>query len=241
MEQNKTQAKNTFLFIICSLIGIFLFLVPVTVGGTKTLMIAAIADGITAVIKPVLPYALSIIFGLSTLLAVIHYFKPIPALEQIPVLKSSFTALTPLKLIIRVIGTVCFILCFVGGPEWITSIDTGGTMYSLILSLTAWHVISFYLFCFLMDFGAMDFVGTLITKVMRPIFTLPGNSAIDCMASWVGNGPFGVIITKMQYTEGYYTKRELRLLLPASLSYQFLSVLLWRKRLTFSNTLDPII
>ena len=178
------------------------------IGGSKTLLIAAIADSITAVISPVLPYFLSIVFSLATLLAVIHYFKPIRFLEETPILKASFSSLTPLKLIIRIIGTVCFILCFVGGPEWITSGATGGTMYGLILSLFAWHVISFYLFSFLMDFGAMDFVGTLITKIMRPIFTLPGNSAIDCMASWVGNGPFGVIITKMQYEEGYYTQRE---------------------------------
>ena len=208
MTSTKPKVKNTALFIICTIIGILLFLTPVKIGGSSTLLIAVIADGITSVIKPILPWFLSILFSVSTILAVIHYFKPLKFLEKTPILQSTFEGLTPLKLIIRVIGTICFIFCSFGGPEFITSPATGGTMYDLIISLFAWHVISFYLFCFLMDFGAMDFIGILIQKIMRPIFTLPGNSAIDCMASWVGNGPFGVIITKMQYTEGYYTKRE---------------------------------
>jgi len=43
---------------------------------------------------------------------------------------------------------------------------------------------------------------------MRPIFTLPGRSSIDCIASWLGDGTIGVLLTNKQYEEGYYTKRE---------------------------------
>ena len=207
-EKRTVYIKNVSLFAGCSLIGIILFLIPVKVNGDSDLLIAVIANGITSVIGPVLPYALSAIFAAGTLLAVIHWFKPIEFLNTNPLLKESYE-LTPLKLVIRILGTVFFIMCtFQLGPEFITSGATGGTLYSLMLTLAAWHIVSFYLFSFLMDFGAMDFVGTLIKNVMRPVFTLPGNSAIDCMASWVGNGPFGVIVTKMQYQEGYYTKRE---------------------------------
>ncbi len=207
-EKNTVYIKNVSLFVGCSLIGIILFLIPVKINGNSDLLIAVIANGITSVIGPVLPYALSAIFAAGTILAIIHWFRPVKILNANPMLKESYE-LTPLKLVIRILGTVFFIMCtFQIGPEFITSDATGGTLYSLMLTLAAWHIVSFYLFSFLMDFGAMDFVGTLIKNVMRPVFTLPGNSAIDCMASWVGNGPFGVIVTKMQYQEGYYTKRE---------------------------------
>jgi nucleoside recognition membrane protein YjiH len=43
---------------------------------------------------------------------------------------------------------------------------------------------------------------------MRPLFTLPGRSALDSLASWVGDGTIGVLLTTKQYEEGYYTKRE---------------------------------
>lgn len=208
MKNEKTYMKNVLLFIICSLIGILLFLVPVRINGENDLLIAVIANGITSIIEPVLPYMLSAVFAVGTLLAIVHWFRPIEIFNTNPLFKESFE-LSLLKLVIRILGTIFFVMCtFQAGPECIISDATGGTLYQLMLSLTAWHIVSFYLFIFLMDFGAMDFIGTLIKNIMRPIFMLPGNSAIDCMASWVGNGPFGVIVTKMQYQEGYYTKRE---------------------------------
>src|SRR5690606_19702988 len=60
----------------------------------------------------------------------------------------------------------------------------------------------------LTDFGLLEFVGVMVTPLMRPVFTLPGRSAIDCVASWVGDGTIGVILTDRQYEQGYYTARE---------------------------------
>src|SRR5699024_521607 len=60
----------------------------------------------------------------------------------------------------------------------------------------------------LMIFGLMEFFGTLMTKVMRPLFKLPGRSSIDALASWIGDGTIGVLLTSKQYEDGYYTKRE---------------------------------
>ena len=209
MEKKTSPVKARILFIACSLLGILLFLVPIPTGnGGSSLIIAMMADAITAVVEPILPYVLAALFLGGTILAIIHRIKPVHILNDSYMLKESFQ-FTDGKLLIRIIGTVFFVLtAFQIGPEFITQPNTGGTVYSLMVTLSVWHFLSFYLFTFLMDFGTMDFVGTLIKKIMRPVFTLPGNSAIDCMASWVGNGPFGVIITKMQYQEGYYTKRE---------------------------------
>lgn len=54
----------------------------------------------------------------------------------------------------------------------------------------------------------MEFIGALVQKFMRPLFTLPGRSSIDCLASWMGAGTVGVLVTTKQYDQGYYTKRE---------------------------------
>lgn len=43
---------------------------------------------------------------------------------------------------------------------------------------------------------------------MRPLFKVPGRSAIDAIASWIGSGPVGVVITNKQYKQGYYTAKE---------------------------------
>ena len=209
MEKKRSLVKARTLFIVCSLIGIVLFLVPVRSSeGSSTLIIAMMADAITAVVEPALPFVLAAAFSVGSVLAVFNRIHPIQKLTTSYLLKESFQV-TDAKLLVRIVGTIFFIMtAFQVGPEFIIQPNTGGTVFSLMITLGVWHLLSFYLFTFLMDFGAMDFVGTLIKKIMRPVFTLPGNSAIDCMASWVGNGPFGVIITKLQYKEGYYTKRE---------------------------------
>src|SRR5690625_6793325 len=59
-----------------------------------------------------------------------------------------------------------------------------------------------------MNFGLLELFGTLMTKVMRPLFKLPGRSSIDALASWIGDGTIGVLLTSKQYEDSYYTKRE---------------------------------
>ncbi len=61
---------------------------------------------------------------------------------------------------------------------------------------------------FLTDYGLMEFVGTLLKRIFRRLFTLPGRSAIDALASWMSSAPVGVLITIQQYTSGHYTARE---------------------------------
>ena len=48
----------------------------------------------------------------------------------------------------------------------------------------------------------------MMVKIMRPLFKLPGRSAVDALTSWVGDGTIGVLLTSRQYEEGYYTKKE---------------------------------
>ncbi|MEA5095572.1 MAG: YjiH family protein, partial [Sedimentibacter saalensis] len=53
-----------------------------------------------------------------------------------------------------------------------------------------------------------DYTGTLVRNFTQPLFKLPGRSAIDLLASWVGNCNVGVVLTTTQYEQGYYTARE---------------------------------
>src|SRR5690606_4274853 len=60
----------------------------------------------------------------------------------------------------------------------------------------------------LLNFGLLEFFGTMMMKVMRPLFKLPGRSSIDALASWIGDGTIGVLLTSKQYEDGHYTQRE---------------------------------
>ena len=64
------------------------------------------------------------------------------------------------------------------------------------------------LLALLLNYGLLDLCGALMIKFMRPLFNLPGRSALDCVASWLGDGSIGVLLTSKQYEEGFYSKRE---------------------------------
>ena len=59
-----------------------------------------------------------------------------------------------------------------------------------------------------MDFGLVQFIAVFASPVMRPLFRVPGRSAVDCVASWLGSSSMAVVFTAKMYDSGYYTGRE---------------------------------
>ncbi|WP_416375614.1 YjiH family protein [Salinicoccus roseus] len=110
----------------------------------------------------------------------------------------------------RVVGAVFSLMAyFVFGPGFINSEVTGGLMlYDLLPTLFAIFLFAGILLPLLLNYGLLEFVGTMFAKIMRPLFTLPGRSTVDNLASWVGDGTVGVLLTSNQYENGYYSKRE---------------------------------
>lgn len=214
-SMDKSEVKSSFpiqdflKFFIPSLIGILLFMTPVKSGDGITIPVALIASEITARLGSVVP---SITVALITL-SVIGSFVAI-------VFKPSFIVNSPFlaKLFFvnhfwlgaRTIGMVIAVMTlFEIGPEWVFSDVTGGLLlYDLVPILFSVFLLAGFLLPLLLNFGLLELFGALLMKVMRPLFTLPGRSSLDCMASWVGDGTIGVILTTKQYEDGYYTKRE---------------------------------
>lgn len=206
---NLLKNKNFYKFLLPSLFGIFLFVTPIRHNGELTIPIAVAAHTLLDLIAP---YALTIIYALiaiSTLFTVCHRIYPLGWVKKIPALDKLFTP-TPFWLGVRVLGFVFGTLIYFGiGPVAIRSEATGGLVINdLMPILVCVFLLAGLLLPLLLNFGLLDFFGALLTKVMRPLFNLPGRSAIDCVASWLGDGSIGVLLTAKQYEEGYYSKRE---------------------------------
>jgi len=83
------------------------------------------------------------------------------------------------------LGAIVTIMCYFQiGPEFIISPDTGGTMMGLLETLVAWFFAASFLMPFLMDYGLLEFVGTILRDFTRPLFRIPGRATIDLLASW---------------------------------------------------------
>ncbi|SEA99319.1 nucleoside recognition GATE domain-containing membrane protein YjiH [Thalassobacillus cyri] len=196
-------------FFIPSFIGILLFLVPIPFQGKVTIGVGILAESVQSYFADQIPLFMTILVSISALGALAVKMAQPAWLDKRLLLKNLFDV-SIFWTGVRIIGAVFAVMTMMQvGPEFIWSDITGGTvLYSLVPVLTTWFLFAALLMPFLMSFGLMDFIGTLLRKVMQPVFKLPGRSAIDATASWMGAGPVGVLITTQQFEQGYYTKRE---------------------------------
>ncbi|MBR5484951.1 MAG: YjiH family protein [Oscillospiraceae bacterium] len=201
--------KRFYKFLIPSLIGAFLFVTPIKQDGNLTIPIAVAAHKLLELMGD---NSIVIIWGLislSAIITILHRAFGINFLKKNKKLDSLFSV-KGFWFAIRMIGFLfANMIYFNFGPNFIIGNITGGLVINDLLPiLVCVFLLAGILLALLLNYGLLDFLGALLIKLMRPIFNLPGRSALDCVASWLGDGSIGVLLTSKQYEEGFYSKRE---------------------------------
>ena len=201
--------KRFFRFLIPSLIGAFLFITPINQDGNLTIPIAVVANALLDIISPFVLTLTWLLISLSAILTIIHKTAGIGLLKKNEKLNSLFSV-KGFWFVVRMLGFIfANMIYFNLGPELIIGGATGGLVINdLIPILICVFLLAGILLALLLNYGLLDFFGALLIRIMRPIFNLPGRSALDCVASWLGDGSIGVLLTSKQYEEGFYSKRE---------------------------------
>ncbi|MDA1476772.1 YjiH family protein [Bacillus changyiensis] len=205
----KRKRLDVMKFLIPSLIGIILFMVPIKNGEKLTIPIAVLSDALKELLNHQLPFIMMMIVTVTFILTFItKTFHP--SLIKKSDFFNNLLNVSFFWYVIRFFGMIFAIMTFFKvGPSAVYSGSTGGTLLNSLLPV----LFSVFFFAglflpFLLNFGLLELFGALMKKFMRPVFKLPGRSSIDCMASWLGDGTIGVLLTSKQYEEGFYTKRE---------------------------------
>src|SRR5690625_3313409 len=196
-------------FLLPSLFGIFLFMTPVKTTDGFTIPVAILAGWVEVTLKDYLSLMMMIIIVLTAVLTVIIRLIGREHIEGKEFIQRLFLV-SRFWVIVRMIAAIFAIMVYFQlGSEVIYGADTGQMLLGDLL-----HVLfSVFLFAglflpLLTNFGLLEFIGVFMTKIMRPLFKLPGRSSIDALASWIGDGTIGVLLTSKQYEDGFYTKRE---------------------------------
>lgn len=201
--------RNLLMFFIPSAIGIGFFMFPINYGDEISIPVAVLAKFLQQNLSEII---LELICGVITLSALLTiFFSTIqPRSVHVNSFVGSLFIVSPVWLIIRCLGAAFALLVyFKQGSAMIWSERTGGLLLNELMPiLFSVFIFAGLLLPLLLNFGLLELVGTLFSKVMRPLFKLPGRSAIDCTTSWLGDGTVGVMLTSKQYEQNIYTQRE---------------------------------
>ena len=241
-------------FLLPSLLGVLLFMVPVRSGfrpdGCWTVIVKMIADWL----KDLIGYSnLALlclgILTVSAVLSLLSLAKP-RFLTQNALLRDCFVC-KPVWVAVRVLGCGFIWLTYLYGEDFtktglpvlttdsaliqaVAGADQGALAFDLIIGLVVIFLLASFLLPLLLDFGLLEYVGALLTRFMRPVFLVPGRAAVDCITSWIGDGTLGVMLTCNQYEGGYYNAKEATIIatLFSAVSITFSLVVLDEVRLT---------
>lgn len=201
--------NNKLKFYIFSILGILGFLCPITIGGETTILISHFA----AYMQESHMNFVEIVTIISAFSAIVGTCAWIITKDlKSEFLNDLFSGGT-LDISLRIAGSFLYLIVLFGvAPEFLLNPDTGGTTLGLVSTLYLTFFAGIILMPLITRFGLVEFIGVLVAPFMRKLFKVPGYAAIDAMASFVGDGTIGIVVTDSQYQKGYYTQKEAALI-----------------------------
>ncbi|WP_027107846.1 YjiH family protein [Lacticigenium naphthae] len=203
---------NKFKFIFLSLLGFIFFLVPFPINGESKISISHIVDFVTMNILDSFITFTAVVSGIVLIGTVVFIFYK----SKFKFINSVFKA-SPINVALRIIGSFLYLMVIYRWFEntnlasMILDPDTGGLMAGaggLLTTLYITFFVGILALPLLTHFGVVEFVGILLGPLVEKLFKVPGYSMIDAIASFVGDGTIGIVVTDNQYQRGYYNKRE---------------------------------
>lgn len=189
--------QNIMKFVVYSLIGIFMFFIPISIYGKSSIPLDHIVSWIRNTIPGLVPYYILITIALG---AIFPFFNGSWKKSKVNLVMTLF----------KVIGFVFAVMLFINtGPAWFFDESMGPFLFnSLVTSVGVLVPIGAVFLAMLTGFGLLEFIGVLMQPIMRPVWKTPGRSAIDAVASFVGSYSIGLLITNRIFKEGKYTIKE---------------------------------
>ena len=195
VDYSTMTRNNLFKFLIFSAIGVWVFFIPTNIGGVSNVPMVLLIDAVKALLGStvmnwmvlILCIALSVTFTISRIhkkdgwgTGILYYLSAVFAVMVV----------------------------FNVGPSQIVNDSVGIEAIGLAGSTLLTVTIAGWLVNFLIEFGILEFIGTLMEPIMRKVFKLPGQSAVTAVSAFVAAPAVGVFMTDRLYHENVYTHKE---------------------------------
>jgi nucleoside recognition membrane protein YjiH len=208
------RLQPTLKFLFAFLTGAFFFLLPVQYDGQTTIPL----DVLLTIIEQnaffaVELFVLFVLFtgGIFTTISMLHLRGTISLDERAhDLVEPEYWETSKPFWAFRVIAIVLGLAMFLSiGPAWLLSDAIAGVSWDvLMITIVLVIPIGGIFVNLLAELGGLEFIGTLAQPLMNPAFNLPGRSALDSAASWLGSFSIGYYLTRNVFDRGGYNKRE---------------------------------
>ncbi len=201
MENQTIEKKDILRFCILSVIGIFMYFIPVS---GSVVPVVVIVNTVKKILGNGLNYV--VLLALIALAAAIIgslVFKNEWCTRFLGGEKKS-------KLIHYLVALLVVLAVWFQIPPAavFSNPDIGGQILSLAGTVMLTVSICGGFIVLILKSGIVEFVGTLAEPLMKPLFKLPGAAAINCLSSYVVSAAVGVYMTDQYYENGVYNRRE---------------------------------
>ncbi len=206
--------KGAIKCIVFSALAIFVFFVTLDIGGESQIVFGFIYNFFIDILGDLGFWLVALIITSNLIL---HLFsKFIDKGKKHPKLHAFYKEDNLVYTGLYVLGTVFSVLYALSVsfpseayPEMIVGASTGGSVFPPVVLGVLWIILVGAVFMpFLLNYGAIELVGALLEPIMRPLFKLPGKSALNAAASFVSSSSLGVLITGRLYNQKMYTEKE---------------------------------
>jgi len=188
--------KSTLRFVLCSALGIFVFFIPISINGKSSIFLDHVVTYIRTL--PIFPE----LYGVAVVLigGIYPWISGSWKKSKTEIIFSS----------LKVLGIILgFLILLETGPSILLREDIGPFLFEdLVIPVGLIVPIGSIFLSFLVDYGLLEFAGTLMRPVMRTIWKTPGRSAVDALASFVGSYSIALLITDRVFRDGKYTVKE---------------------------------
>ena len=218
--------------VVFSGLGIFMFFIPffpIGVGGQALLVYGV--NLVKELLNPILSQL--VLFAIYSLIVFCLYAK---FSKSDNVIKHYYGRVKWYSIVLYCIGAILGTMIYCNmGPASLLAPEIGGLGLGLARTVVVTITVAGMMVPFIAEFGLLEFVGTLIEPLMRPIFKVPGCASIDAVTSFVANPTVGIFFTNKLYNAKKYTTREAAAI---ATNFSFISLGYFAVMCQMANILD---
>lgn len=205
----KDKQKSIAIFLIATLVSIFVFFVPININGKSDVTFGVIYNGMISLLGNFglwMIVAMTLLTGVASIYGI--WIKKDGALHDY------FEGDSKVHPIMYFLGGLFFLLYVMTqttsfqGPEMIVGQNTGAAVMPIGVQVFWIILVSSFVMPLLTNYGIIDLIGSLMEPIMRPLFKLPGRAAVNALVSFLSSSSVGVLITNKLYRRRVYTEKE---------------------------------